>query len=228
MSGDKEPGAEPSSLDSPSPALAALRKEYSLTRLHEDGLEKDPIRQFESWLREALQAQVLEPNAMTLATVDASGRPSARTVLLKGLSEQGFVFYTNYESRKAQDLAANPQAALVFTWLELERQVRVEGEVRKVSREDSEAYFRSRPRGSQLGAWVSAQSRVIAGYGVLEEALATLAARFPGEVPLPPFWGGYRLEPAAVEFWQGRPNRLHDRFRYTRGETGWKAVRLAP
>lgn len=208
--------------------LADLRRHYSLKRLRKDELEQDPVRQFRRWLDEALAAQVLEPNAMTLATVGEDGRPSARTVLLKGLDEAGFVFYTNYESRKAADLSANPHAALVFTWLELERQVRVEGTVSKVSRDESEAYFRSRPRGSQLGAWVSRQSAVIAGYEVLEEALAALEKRYPDEVPLPPFWGGYRVRPDVVEFWQGRPNRLHDRFRYTRDEEGWQLVRLAP
>jgi pyridoxamine 5'-phosphate oxidase len=208
--------------------LADLRKDYRLKRLHEGDLEQDPTDQFKAWLDEALGAQVLEPNAMTLATVSAAGRPSARTVLLKGLDEAGFVFHTNYQSRKAAELEANPYAALVFTWLELERQVRVEGAVSKISREASEAYFRNRPRGSQLGAWVSRQSSVIAGYEVLEEALAALERRFPDEVPLPPFWGGYRLKPDAVEFWQGRPNRLHDRLRYERQDEGWEIRRLAP
>jgi pyridoxamine 5'-phosphate oxidase len=212
--------------------LAELRRHYRLETLNKADLEADPIRQFESWLNDAVNAQTLEPNAMTLATADASGKPSARTVLLKGLDARGFVFYTNYESRKARELDANPYAALVFNWLLLERQVRVEGSVVKVSREESEAYFKSRPLGSRLGAWASRQSRVIAGHEVLQEELARLKARYPdGEVPLPPFWGGYRLRPVTIEFWQGRPDRLHDRFRYSRqgdADGDWTLARLAP
>jgi pyridoxamine 5'-phosphate oxidase len=166
---------------------------------------------------------------MTLATADAAGRPSARMVLLKGFDERGFVFYTNYGSRKAGELDANPAAALVFWWPPLQRQVRVEGNVERVSREESEAYFRTRPLGSQLGAWASAQSQVIAGRAELERRLEELTARYgDGDVPLPPFWGGYRIRPEVVEFWQNRPNRLHDRLRYRRTPTGWTIDRLSP
>jgi pyridoxamine 5'-phosphate oxidase len=192
-------------------------------------LHPDPIEQFRYWLTEALDAQALEPNAMTLATVDAAGRPSARVVLLKGVDDQGFRFFTNYESRKARDLAANPHAALVFVWLELERQVRVEGTVTRVSREESESYFKRRPHASQLGTWASRQSERIEGRDVLEERLAALQAQYPeGEVPLPPFWGGYVVQPQAIEFWQGRASRLHDRFLYRRVNAAWQIVRLAP
>lgn len=212
-------------------SLADLRKDYTLAGLLEKDLAKDPFRQFERWFQEAEAAKVVEPNAMTLATVGADGRPSARTVLLKGVDGRGFVFYSNYESRKGRDLASVPRAALVFPWLALERQVIVEGPVTRMAREESEAYFHSRPRASQLGAWVSQQSSIITGRAVLEEAMKALEAKYAGrEVPLPPAWGGYRLAPETVEFWQGRRSRLHDRLRFRReGKSGdWTVERLAP
>jgi len=212
-------------------SLADLRKDYNLAGLLEKDLAKDPFRQFERWFQEAEAAKLVEPNAMTLATVGADGRPSARTVLLKGVDGRGFVFYSNYESRKGRELANIPRAALVFPWLALERQVIVEGAVTRITREETEAYFHSRPRASQLGAWVSQQSSIINGRAVLEDAMKALEAKYAGrEVPLPPAWGGYRVAPDAVEFWQGRRSRLHDRLRFRReGKTGeWTVERLAP
>jgi pyridoxamine 5'-phosphate oxidase len=209
--------------------LADLRKNYTRGSLDREDLNPDPLEQFRVWLEEARSAPDLpEPNAMILATVSASGQPSARAVLLKGLDERGFIFYTNFESRKAQELATNPKAALVFNWLPLERQVRVEGEVTRLPRAESEAYHKTRPRGSQLGEWVSPQSRVIENRAVLETRLAAVEAKFPGVVPLPEFWGGLVLRPRVLEFWQGRPNRLHDRFRYLWEAAGWRLGRLAP
>ena len=210
--------------------LADLRREYSKSGLRRDDLDLDPIVQFQTWFEQALQAQLIEPSAITLATADASGRPSARIVLLKAVDERGFTFFTNYESRKGRELAANPHAALVCYWAELEREVLIAGEVKKVSREESAEYFAKRPRGSQLGAWVSKQSSVVHGRGDLERELAGVEARFAGrDVELPPYWGGYVLNPARVEFWQGRPNRLHDRFQYTRQSGGlWRIERLSP
>lgn len=210
-------------------SLQDLRRHYALKTLEHSDLHPDPSEQFRFWLAEALDAQVLEPNAMTLATADADGRPSARVVLLKGVDNEGFRFFTNYESRKARELEANPHAALVFVWLELERQVRVEGTVTRLSRAESERYFRSRPHGSQLGAWASPQSARIGGREILEEKLESLESRYhEGEVPLPPFWGGYLVKPHAVEFWQGRASRLHDRFLYRRLADAWEISRLAP
>jgi pyridoxamine 5'-phosphate oxidase len=193
-------------------------------------LDPDPLRQFLAWLAEAQATGLREPTAMTLATADAEGRPSARVVLMRGHDERGFMFYTNYESRKGHDLAVNPRAALVFYWDPLGRQVRIEGDVRRLDRADSDAYFRSRPRGSRIAAWASAQSRAIASRASLETAFEEAALRFPGEeVPLPPYWGGYIVAPEAYEFWEGRPDRLHDRLRYTRGPDGsWRRVRLSP
>ena len=209
--------------------LPDLRKNYTRGSLDEADLHPNPLEQFRVWLEEARTAPDLpEANAMILATVSASGQPSARAVLLKGLDERGFSFYTNFESRKAQELAANPKAALVFNWLALERQVRVEGEVRRLPRDESEAYHKTRPHGSQLGEWVSPQSRVIENRTVLEARLAEFETKFPDEVPLPDFWGGLVLRPRLLEFWQGRPNRLHDRFRYLREAAGWRLERLAP
>ena len=212
--------------------LADLRRNYTQGTLNKRDLNADPLEQFRAWLDAAQGApedgNMLEPNAMTLATVDASGQPSARIVLLKGLDERGFIFYTNYESRKAHELTANPKVALVFNWLALERQVRVEGTVSKLPKAESEAYHQSRPHGSQLSEWASPQSQVVGSRAVLEARLREVEAEFPGEVPLPDFWGGFVVKPERLEFWQGRPNRLHDRFRYTRQAAGWGLERLAP
>ncbi len=210
-------------------ALADLRKDYSLAGLTEKDLARDPFRQFDRWFQEAEAAKVVEPNAMTLATTSREGRPSARTVLLKNVDGRGFVFFSNYESRKGRELELNANAALVFPWLALERQVIVEGPVARVAREESEAYFHSRPRASQLAAWVSQQSSIISGRGVLETNMKALEQKYAGqEVPLPPHWGGWRLAPDTVEFWQGRRSRLHDRLRYRRAKDGWEIERLAP
>jgi len=211
-------------------ALAELRQEYKQQGLQESNVDRNPIVQFERWFNQALQAQLREPNAMTLATVTAAGKPAARVVLLKGFDRRGFVFYTNYTSRKGQELAQTPFAALVFWWADLERQVRIEGAVEKVSAQESDAYFRSRPRGSRLGAWASDQSQVVPDRATLEARLRTLEQKYQGqEIPRPPHWGGYRVIPTVVEFWQGRPNRLHDRLRYSRqAGNGWLLERLAP
>ena len=210
--------------------LADLRKEYSLAGLKEKDLAKDPFRQFDKWFQEAEAAKISEPNAMTLATATRYGRPSARTVLLKGVDGRGFVFYTNYESRKGREIDGNPRAALVFPWVSIERQVMVNGTVIKVSREEAEAYFHSRPLASQLGAWASAQSSIIAGRSGLEENMKAVEKKYAGQiVPLPPFWGGFRVVPETVEFWQGRRSRLHDRLRYRRETDGsWIIERLSP
>ncbi len=209
--------------------ISDLRREYEHAGLTEGALTADPMAMFRAWFAEALAADPKDANAMTLATVDREGRPSARIVLLKGLDD-GFVFYTNYESRKGRDLAENPHAALVFFWPLLDRQVRVEGRVERTSREESAAYFASRPLGSRVGAWASRQSRPLAGREELEREVAAATARFAdGAVPLPDDWGGFRLLPEAVELWQGRPSRLHDRFRYERVSPGaWRIARLAP
>lgn len=198
--------------------------------LRKEDVRADPIEQFGVWWEEALETEVIDPNAMTLATVTPGCRPSARIVLLKGFDEHGFVFYTNYRSQKGQELEAHPCAALVFWWNELNRQVRVDGNVTKIDPETSAAYFQSRPRGSQLGAWASAQSAVLDSREVLQQQLREAKATFQGrEVPCPEHWGGYRVAPVAVEFWQGRPNRLHDRIRYRKTEEGaWTLERLAP
>ena len=209
--------------------VASLRQNYTRDGLTESAADPDPFHFFQRWFDEALAAGVTEPNAMTLATVDDDGQPAARIVLLKGLDERGFVFYTNYESRKGRELAAQPRAALVFWWEALERQVRIEGTVEKVTAEESDAYFASRPRGSRLGAWVSDQSRPIADRSVLEEKLGEVEQCYDDEpVPRPPHWGGYRVVPTLIEFWQGRPSRLHDRLEYTRAGEGWTRQRLAP
>ncbi|MFN8472065.1 MAG: pyridoxamine 5'-phosphate oxidase [Anaerolineae bacterium] len=198
--------------------------------LTESDLAPDPLAQFRAWFAAAQAAGVADAHAMTLATSTPDGYPSARVVLLNRVDERGFVFYTNYESRKGRELAANPRAALVFFWPQIHRQVRVVGVVSKVSREESEQYFASRPVGSQLGAWASRQSQVIATRAVLDDRLAQLEEEYRGrEVPCPPFWGGYRVTPEEVEFWQSRPNRLHDRFRYRRGPEGaWQIELLSP
>lgn len=210
-------------------AIADMRQDYGKAGLLEKDLAKDPFRQFDNWFQEALAAQLHEPNAMVLSTVGRDGQPSGRTVLLKGVDQRGFVFYTNYDSRKSSELAANPRAGLVFPWIVMERQVIVEGTVTRVSREEAEVYFHSRPRESQLAAWASPQSTVIAGRTVLEESFRVTEKKYDGEtVPLPPHWGGWRLAPESVEFWQGRRSRLHDRLRYRRETDGtWVIERLA-
>ncbi len=209
--------------------LASLRKSYTQNELLEQNVAKDPFVFFEKWFGEAVQAEVPEPNAMYLATV-SDGKPHGRIVLLKGLDSEGFTFYTNYESHKGKQIAENAAAAITFFWVELERQVRVEGKIEKVSREESEMYFHSRPRGSQIGAWVSSQSQVIENREVLEQKLASFEEKFQGIelIPKPDYWGGYRLIPSSIEFWQGRPNRLHDRILYTKNENNWGISRLSP
>jgi pyridoxamine 5'-phosphate oxidase len=211
--------------------LADLRENYTQAGLHESEVHADPIAQFRLWLDQALGSGMIEPNAMTLATANALGHPSSRTVLLKGLDHHGFCFFTNYRSRKAIDLAENPHASLVFLWKELERQVLVRGTVTRTNREESETYFRSRPHGSQIGAWVSEfQSATVPNREALAQREAELLHRWPEgcEVPLPDFWGGFRLTPIAIEFWQGRPSRLHDRIAYLREDDTWTIRRLSP
>jgi len=211
-------------------SLADLRREYTQTGLSESDVDSDPLAQFQKWFQQCFDAGVLEPNAGVLATATRSGRPSARTMLLKGVDTRGFSFFTNYESRKGKQLAENPQATLVFPWLALERQVIVSGAVTKLSREESEAYFNVRPRGNRLGAWTSRQSSVVGSRTELEERLRAVESQYPGEaIPTPPNWGGFLLAPDEIEFWQGRPNRLHDRLQYVKTDAGvWRIQRLSP
>lgn len=208
--------------------IADLRQEYMRAGLSEADAHPNPIRQFEHWFRDALAAGLPLPNAMTLATVTSRGSPSARVVLLKDVEDETFVFYTNYESRKGRELADRPEACLVFLWSELERQVRIEGRVERVGAQASDEYFASRPLGARLSAWASVQSEPVRDRRALEDALAAMSARFDDHPPRPEHWGGYRVIPASLEFWQGRANRLHDRLLYTAADGGWKIERLAP
>jgi len=211
-------------------SIADLRQDYARATLDESDVDADPIRQFATWLDQAIAAQVIEPTAMTLATATPDGAPSARMVLCKGVDERGFVFYTDYRSRKGAELAGNPRAALVFWWGELERQVRITGRVSRVAAEESEAYYRSRPVKSRLGAWASVQSHPIESRALLESRMQEVAERYPdGDPPLPPHWGGFRVAPEEIEFWQGRRSRLHDRIVYRRSTDGtWTTRRLSP
>lgn len=209
--------------------LASLRLSYSQNELLEKNVLSNPFKQFALWFEEALDAQVLEPNAMHVSTI-SDGKPHGRIVLLKGFDENGFVFFTNYESNKGKEIEKNIFASLTFFWGDLERQVRIEGKIEKVSEQESDEYFHSRPRGSQIGAWVSNQSKVIEGRQVLEERLLTLEKEFENAevIPRPTHWGGYRVIPDKIEFWQGRPNRLHDRILYSKNVNDWKIERLSP
>lgn len=208
--------------------FAAIRKEYKQKSLLEKNVDPDPIRQFQQWWNEAVTSNIDEPNAMTLAAADKHGKPSARIVLLKGVSNEGFVFFTNYQSRKGKELAENPHASLLFFWKEIERQVRIEGTVSKTSEEISSKYFLSRPESSRIGAWSSPQSTVIKNREVLENNVLKYQKQFAGQIPKPPHWGGYIVKPTVIEFWQGRPSRLHDRLQYTFDNNKWTMERLAP
>ena len=215
-------------MSSPTPSIADLRKSYERAELNEDASHADPMQQFDQWLKEALAAQIPEPNAMTLATVGSDLRPSTRVVLIKGFDARGIVWYTNYDSRKGRQLAGNPYAALQFHWVELERVVRIEGTVEKVSDAESDEYFHSRPLDSRIGAWASPQSQVISGRSVLVANAAKYGAQFLLQPPRPPHWGGFRLVPDTWEFWQGRKSRLHDRLRYRQEGEVWIRERLSP
>jgi len=206
-----------------------LRQDYKSAELNEKDIVKNPIAQFEKWFGDAIDAQIYEPNVMTLATADKSGRPNARIVLLKGVDEEGFSFYTNYLSQKGKEIKRNPFACLVFFWAELERQVRIEGKIEKLDKETSEQYFHSRPTGSQIGAIASPQSQVIEGRESLEAKVQELTQQYEGkQIPKPAHWGGYIVKPTSIEFWQGRPSRLHDRIKFTLVNGSWKIERLAP
>lgn len=211
-------------------SISHLRKEYTIAGLTENELDPNPFKQFRKWLNQALGAGLPEPTAMTLATATKGGKPSARIVLLKNVDEEGFVFFTNYGSRKGRELLKNPAAALVFHWVELERQVRIIGTAKKVSREESAQYFRTRPIGSQLGAWASKQSEILESRQEIEKRVLELEAQYANkEIPVPPAWGGFRIKPTEIEFWQGKPNRLHDRLRYAPNRGGkWRIERLSP
>lgn len=209
--------------------LSELRRKYTTKGLELKDLDSNPIKQFETWFKNAIDAELLEPNAMSLATVGTDMMPSIRTVLLKTFDEQGFVFFTNYKSKKAEQIEQNPKAALLFTWLELERQIKIEGTIEKISTTDSLKYFLSRPKGSQIGAWVSHQSEIISSRSLLEQKFDEMKRKFvKGEVPFPSFWGGYIIKPIHIEFWQGGQDRLHDRFTYTLKDNNWEISRLAP
>ncbi len=208
--------------------LRQIRIEYEVAGLDVADVDEDPFRQFDRWLNEAIAAEVHEPNAFVLATVDTDGRPSTRALLLKGYDTQSFTFFTNYESAKARDLEANPWLSMCFLWLPLHRQIRIDGAANRVSDAESDSYFASRPQGAQIGAHASPQSREIPDRGWLETRVEELSERFDAAIPRPKHWGGYRIEPHRFEFWQGQPSRLHDRIRYERRPTGWSRVRLAP
>ena len=209
--------------------LANLRRSYSKRQLSEETVAADPFEQFSVWMQETLRSEIIDANAMILSTVSADCRPSSRVVLLKGFDKSGFVFFTNYESRKSSDLASNPNAVIHFFWAELERQINITGSVTRVSRDESEKYFRSRPLESKIGAWASRQSSIVESREALEKRYAELKAAYSdGEVPCPPFWGGFRLQPERFEFWQGRDNRLHDRICYTVKGESWQITRLSP
>ncbi|MEQ8358178.1 MAG: pyridoxamine 5'-phosphate oxidase [Cytophagales bacterium] len=213
----------------PSKEIADLRREYTASQLDVNSVLTDPIMQFRKWFDEAGNSDILEPNAMVLSTIDQNSRATQRTVLLKAIDKDGFVFYTNYTSRKAKHIENNPNVSVLFPWYELERQVSIEGKVEKVSTAQSLKYFLSRPFGSQLGAWVSNQSEVISSRSILEEKLAQMKSKFnKGKVPLPDFWGGYKIIPERIEFWQGRSNRLHDRIEFKKELENWKIQRLSP
>jgi len=205
-----------------------LRRQYSKSTLSVSSVSKDPFKQFEKWFQDVLNSGFLEPNAMTLATASKTGKPSARVVLLKGIHEGGFVFYTNYKSKKGKDIEDNPYGSVLFYWDRLERQVRIEGKIEKVSQQESEEYFNTRPYKSRVGAWASKQSTVIESRSAIVREFLKYMIKFKTHVPLPDVWGGYRLIPDSFEFWQGRPNRLHDRVRFTKNKSGWKIERLAP
>lgn len=209
--------------------IGDMRRDFESEGLDREQLADDPVLQFHNWFEDTRKAGILEPNAMSLATAGADRMPDIRTVLLKYFDNRGFVFYTNYGSRKARELEENARAALLFPWIGLNRQVRIQGAVEKVSKTESLKYFASRPRGSQIGAWVSEQSKAITSRGLLEQKVAEMKHKFSsGEIPLPSFWGGYRVVPERIEFWQGRPSRLHDRFEYVRDDDGWTIQRLQP